>query len=415
MQKQSVLYEVKSAAPSPSRAQAGFSVLVASRSVEAITGIKESLIPLPAGIGLTSRVITNGHSDPLFGLDKLPDLLIFRVGESWQAELEALSERPVTSRVPVLLVSSEQPSELMRMAMHAGARDLFPEPLEGGELLRTVELLYRESVDQHEALKARLTVVMNAKGGSGASLIATNLAQLLALRRDRSVVLVDLDLQFGSLSHYLDLNPRRGIKQALENVDELDNVALSGYLASHVSGLKVMSSESDRLLLNEEVSSEQLLQLFKLLSQDHQHLVVDLPRQIDLTTTTILEQADQIVLVLQQGISHVRDAARLIDVLRQDLDIPDHRILVVLNRYDKSCPITLAEVAQALKHQPILTVPNDFRHVSESLNNGMPLQQLARRAPITKALNGLSDAVAGAKPARKRGLMGKLVSLIKGD
>jgi len=413
MMKQNLLYEVKK--PTVGKPQAKFTVLVASRSAEALTEMKQALALIPANVDIGCRLISNGHSDPLYGLERLPDLLIFRIGEGWQAELEALCARPQDARVPTVIVGSTSDSQVMRLSMQAGARDFFPEPMAEGELQRAVEQLYREVLERQGALKAQLTVVMNAKGGSGASLVATNLAHQLALNSPKRVVLVDLDLQFGSLSHYLDLNPQRGIKQALENVDDLDSVALGGYLASHVSGLKVLSSESDRMLLNDEVSSDQLLQLFKLLGNDYQHLVIDLPRQIDLTTTTVLERADQVVLVLQQGITHLRDAARLIEVMRRDLDIPDHRILVVLNRYDKSAPISIAEVSKALKHQPILTVPNDFKHVCASLNDGMPLQQMARRAPITKALHILSEQVGGGKPASRHGLLGKLVGLIKGD
>ncbi|KEA65524.1 Type II/IV secretion system ATPase TadZ/CpaE, associated with Flp pilus assembly [Marinobacterium lacunae] len=411
--KQNVLYEVKK--PPIAKVQAGFTVLIASRSPDALTEIKQSLAMMPASVDINCRLISNGHSDPLYGLERLPDLLIFRIGDSWQAELESLCARPHSARVPTVIVSANSDSQAMRLSMNAGARDFFPEPVEAGDLQRAVEQLYREILERQGALHAHLTVVMNAKGGSGASLIATNLAHQLALSSPKRVVLVDLDLQFGSLSHYLDLNPQRGIKQALENVEDLDSVALAGYLASHVSGLKVLSSESDRLLLNEEVSADQLLQLFKLLGNDYQQLVVDLPRQIDLTTTTVLERADQVVLVLQQGITHLRDAARLIEVMRRDLDIPDHRILVVLNRYDKAAPISINEVAKALKHHPILTVPNDFKHVCDSLNDGIPLQQMARRAPITKALHSLSEQVSGEGPAPRSGLLGKLVGLVKGD
>ncbi|WP_010321901.1 AAA family ATPase [Marinobacterium stanieri] len=412
MMKQNLLYEVK--APSVANSKE-FSILIASRSAEALTQLKTSLSLMPVGVKINCRLISNGHSDPLHGLEKLPDLLIFRVGECWQAELESLCARPAEARVPMLVVSAEAPAQAMRLSMKAGARDFFPEPMEDGELLRVVDQLYRESSDQKSALNTHLTVVMNAKGGSGASLIATNLAHQLASSGQRKVVLVDLDLQFGSLSHYLDLNPQRGIKQALENAEDLDSLALEGYLVRHVSGLKVLSSESDRLLLSDEVSSEQLLQLFRLLAKDHQHLVVDLPRQIDLITTTVLEHADQVVLTLQQGIAYLRDATRLIEVMRRDLDIPDHRIMVVVNRYDKSSPITLAEVAKALNHQPILTVPNDFKHVSESLNNGMPLMEIARRAPISRALHRLSEEITGGRDRTRPGLLGKLFHLVKGD
>jgi pilus assembly protein CpaE len=184
-------------------------------------------------------------------------------------------------------------------------------------------------------------------------------------------------------------------------------------MVTHGSGLRVMGAEPERLLLSDEVSHDRLSSLLDLIAESHDHLVIDLPRQIDLPTTTILERADRIVLVLQQGITHVRDAARLMDVLRQELEINDTNITVVLNRFQKNGAIKLADVSRALHHDPVLTVPNDFKHVTDCLNNGTPLLVAARRAPITRSLTALAGHLEQQGRRETPSMLKRMVSLLR--
>ncbi len=390
-----------------------YQVLVASRSAPAMQRLAELVTPAQ-DITVTTRHITNGHADPLYGLDSLPDLLIFRLGEDWHIELEELSARPAHARPPVLIVSPQPDPTAMRQAMQAGARDFFVEPVVGEDLVRAVEQLCREALDRHDGVEARLSVVMNAKGGSGASLIAANCAHMLAEIHARKVALLDLDLQFGALTHYLDLALRHGIKEALDNIEDLDAAALEGYLAKHPSGLRVMGPESDRLILTDEVSPERLNCLLDLLAWNHHHLVVDLPRQIDLVTSTVLDRADQVVVVLQQSITHLRDAARLMNVLRDDLEISDEKLVVAVNRYEPGALIRDVEIEKALAHQGLVLIPNDFKRVVESINDGVPLYSVSRRAPVTRSLQQLSNVMKGEGGSAGEGLFGRLFARLKG-
>jgi pilus assembly protein CpaE len=282
------------------------------------------------------------------------------------------------------------------------------------EVLRSAEHLSREVLDNSSVQDARITVVMNAKGGSGASLIASNAAHALCQEYEQRVALVDLDLQFGSLSYYLDLNLKHGIKEALDNVDDLDAIALDGYLVKHESGLRVMGVEEGRILLNDEVSSERLRHLIALMARTHDHVIIDVPRQIDLITSTVLEMADQIVIVTQQSITHLRDTARLMDVLRDDLDVPNDYIDVVVNRYQKNAMITHTEIENALKQRSLICIPNDFQSVSESLNEGIPLLQVARRSPVTKGVMELCEVVRGNKSSEEHSVLSRLFAKLKG-
>lgn len=388
-------------------------LLVASRSTTAVDHLKEVLTPLPK-TDIKSQVLVNGHIDPLEGLETAPDILVFRLDSNWEVELEALSSRPAAQRPPMIIVSAESDPQVMRSSMQAGARDFFVEPFDPEEVLRSVEGLRQEALENPSQQDARITVVMNAKGGSGASLIASNVAHALCNMYEQRVALVDLDLQFGSLSYYLDLNLKHGIKEALDNVDDLDAIALDGYLVKHDSGLRLMGVEEGRIILNDEVSSERLRHLIALLSRAHHHVIIDVPRQIDLITSTVLEMADQVVIVTQQNLTHLRDTARLIDVLRDDLEIPSEQLEVVVNRFQKDAMISRTEIENTLKRRSLICIPNDFKNVSESLNDGIPLLEFARRAPISKAIIDLCEVVRGNKNAEQPSVLGRLFAKLKG-
>lgn len=388
-------------------------ILIASRSTAAVDRLQTILAPLPK-TKIKTQVLVNGHIDPLGGLDRLPDLLVFRLDSNWEVELEALSARPPSQRPPMIIVSAESDPQVMRSSMQAGARDFFVEPFEPEEVLRSVEHLNRELLENPSQQDARITVVMNAKGGSGASLIASNVAHALCQEYEQRVALVDLDLQFGSLSYYLDLHLKHGIKEALDNVDDLDAIALDGYLVKHASGLRVMGVEEGRIILNDEVSCERLRHLVALMARAHHHVIIDVPRQIDLITSTVLEMADQVIIVTQQSITHLRDTARLMDVLRDDLEIPDENLQVVVNRYQKNSLITRTEVENALKQRSLVCIPNDFKNVTDSLNDGIPLLDIAKRAPITKAVMDLCEVVQGTQQIEDGSVLGRLFAKLKG-
>jgi pilus assembly protein CpaE len=256
---------------------------------------------------------------------------------------------------------------------------------------------------------------MNAKGGSGATLLACNVAHMMAAAQNLKVALVDLDIQFASLPHYFDLQTRDGLLDALESADHLDAVALEGYVTRHESGLRLMSSASDNVALPSEVSIDHLEKLVDLMKQNYQQVVFDLPRQIDHLTSTVIERSDRIFVVLQQSLSHVRDATRLLGILSEELGIEDDRITLVVNRFSKNAPISVADLKKALHRDDFVQIPNDYRIVTESINAGAPLYVQNRNAAISRALLELGASVSGQIKAHRRGLLSRALAGIRGE
>ncbi|WP_409497764.1 AAA family ATPase [Pseudomonas fragi] len=367
-------------------------LLISGRDASALNHLKV----LSQGISnlqVSTRLVSNGHTDPLYALEQMPDFLLLRVSHLWREELAALLLHPLKERPPLLVCGPLDEREGMRMAMQAGARDFLPEPVAAEELQAALE---RMQLEQHadQGGRGKLVAVMNAKGGSGASMLACNLAHQLSVQGGRTLLL-DLDLQFGSLAHSLDVLPTHSHTDVLQQIDTLDSVALRGFCSHFSPSLHVLGGRTDELCLSQEIRLEQLDSLLKLARSTYDWVVVDLPRHIDHLTGITLEQSDRVYVVLQQSLSHLQDANRLVRILRDDLGVQSNRLQVVLNRYDKNSPFKPKDISDALRCPSLQKLPNDYAVVSESQNTGVPLELHAPRAGITLSLRELGRELIG--------------------
>jgi pilus assembly protein CpaE len=380
-------------------------ILLAGRAREEL-GALESLLCSQGDIQVSSRLMVNGNVDPLEGAASLPDALVLLASDHWEAELMALCERAASERPPLLVVGPKGNVELIRLAMRAGARDFFSPPIDDAEIFHFLRQLARDRREE-PGHTARVTAVINAKGGSGASLVAANLAHGLAVA-GRDTLLVDLDVQFGSLPLYFNLTPEHGLVRALESADDLDALALEAYLERHASGLALLATASDERLSLGEVPETRVEQLLAVLGQNHDEVVIDLPRWINGASACVLERADRVLLVMQQSVVHLHDAQRLRDILVHELGMLSSRVSVVVNRYDKRSEVDLGAIGDALPGLRLHTLPGDFKRASQSINVGSPLQEIAPKAPLTRQLGILADALAAPSggEVKKRSLLG---------
>jgi len=111
--------------------------------------------------------------------------------------------------------------------MQGGARDFLTKPVNIQELTKTVTRMETEKYQVQLAEQGSLTAVINAKGGSGATMMACNIAHMMQVVEGEEVILLDMDMQFGSLAQYFDIKPKNGGIEALKVVDDLDATALS--------------------------------------------------------------------------------------------------------------------------------------------------------------------------------------------
>jgi pilus assembly protein CpaE len=236
---------------------------------------------------------------------------------------------------------------------------------------------------------------VNAKGGCGATFIACNIAHLFAGPSRERTVLLDLDLQFGALPRYLDIQPKRSLLEAIDVAADLDGTAIEAYLTKHSSGLAVLSGLRDGVTFPQDALLESFDRVLDLLGGAFDRVIVDVPRQLEPFSARTLERAQQIVLVLQQSVPSLHEAARMYELMTRNLAIPREHISIVVNRYHKAASVELADIEQSFAGAAAICLPNDYRAVTESINMGVPIYEYARRSPVTKALLRLEQELGG--------------------
>ncbi|VUX56233.1 putative Type II/IV secretion system ATPase TadZ/CpaE, associated with Flp pilus assembly [uncultured Woeseiaceae bacterium] len=377
-------------------------ILVAGKTREVVQYIKR-VIGEHEGYETDLKLMTNGHTDPLHGVEILPDVLVLQYVKG-DAELRHLATNKTTPRVPLIVFGPPNDADAIRLAMQAGARDYLPQPVLPTEINRIISEISAETATGGSRKIGDLHVFVNGKGGSGSSFLAANVAHGLA-SSNHSVTLVDLDLQFAGLCRYLDLEPKRGLFEALQSIEDMDEVSARAFTCEHKSGLRLLSPKSASLRLNAEISPERMSTLLNIYRTFSEFVIADLPRHIDLLSAAVLESAGRIMVVTQQTLPHIHDTARLLRILRKEICIDESKITVVVNRHLKDSAVEIGDIRKALRVQDLVTIPNQYELTTESINSGLPLSEVSGSTTVTKSLRQLHNIIGGTIEPEQEGFL----------
>lgn len=234
--------------------------------------------------------------------------------------------------------------------------------------------------------------VIGAKGGCGATTLATHMAASRA--RKGRVLLMDFDFHRGGVAGALDLWVDRSMQQVLELGPKLDALSLDANVIEHRSGMFVLPQPFDLANLVEPTAAE-ARHILNVASQSFERVFVDGGSRVDEALLGLVLRADLVVLVCDPHVSALRDALRLVRLLRS-LDLPEGRIRMVLNRLDEDLAFSLPETAQTHLEIPFCaTVARDDATFRQADFAGRLVWEVNRRAPTSKALEKLWDVVGG--------------------
>lgn len=327
--------------------------------------------------------------------NKSAEVVVLCLDDNWLNTLSLLHKEKNNKKAPYIVIGPGDNVQAMRSAMQAGAKDYIPFPVESEEVTRILLELCNQQVSSLQKKEQKITTIINAKGGCGSSFITTHLAHVMSAYNKLHTLILDFDLQFGVQNLNLDMQIDNKLTDVLGMVNGLDAVALHGYTHKHSNGLYLLSENIEDIVLPEEISLPQVERLLSLSANAFDQVIIDLPRQIDSLFSTIVSKSDHIVLVLQQSISAVRDTKRLLSILKQEFDIPEERITVLINRYDDQNALTLNALKSTIDHSNFSTLPNDYRRAATAIDTATPLYSQAPSAPLTKALINFSSQLRG--------------------
>lgn len=293
--------------------------------------------------------------------------------------------------VETIVISNEQTPQFLLKAMQSGVREVLPSPVHPPALLAAVERVARKRRVTHAAPVAlgEVYAFMACKGGSGASVLAANLAHHLSTRDGRTVALIDLDLQFGNALLMLsDVQPGSDVAEVARNIGRLDAELLRSAMVELSPTLSVLAAPGD-LAHALEVKAGHVESIIRQARQMFDFVVLDLGRSIDAVSMQALDLATTILPVMQLSLPQMRDAKRL-RALFQSLDYAADRVHWVVNRHRKGGEFGLETLTQTLGLQRVAAIPNHYSGVTASINQGVPLARLQPGNVVTKALAELA-------------------------
>ena len=307
----------------------------------------------------------------------------------------ALKQRPDR---PVVVLAEGAQNGFVRRIFEAGADDVLNLP----EVPERVAFAFQKAVARRQGAAAAsglaiapMVCVLGPKGGTGKTLVATNLAVTLATRGER-VVLVDLDLQFGDVGLALGLSPEKTLYDLAKSGGSLDIEKLETYLTPHVSGVRSLLAPTrpDQASL---VSVDLLRDVFAFLRANYDCVVVDTPPGFTPEVIAAIDISTQLCVVGMLDSLSLKNTKLGLETLEL-MGYDKNRISVLLNRADSRMGITTDDVTTILGKEPDVLVPSD-REIARSMTDGVPIALSAERSEAAQAFRQLAERYSEAAKA----------------
>ena len=287
----------------------------------------------------------------------------------------------------IVITSNNYSTDIIIKAMRMGAKEFLPKPVLKDDLDRVVENLYDNSADD-ESVSKIITIYSN-KGGIGKTTLATNLAYELAqITRDK-VALIDLNLQLGDVSTFLNLNPFFDAAYVIKNLTEKkEDVLLKAFERYEDLNLYVLS-DPNYIEQSESITPQQIEKLFESLKKVFPYIIVDMSSNIDPNSLKILDKSDLILFTTIVNIPAIRNAQRCLNLFRSRR-YPLDRVKIIINRFMENDDIKIEDIETALGEKVYWKIPNNYFSIMESINKGVPVNKINANSNIASSFRDLA-------------------------
>ena len=290
--------------------------------------------------------------------------------------------------------------DIMLRAMRAGINEFLVSPPDPKDLSAAVDRLMRRTqatVDHGEVI-----AVYTAKGGLGASTVATNIAHGFAKNHPAArAALADLVMAGGDIRVQLNLNPSYDLGDLVAKIDRVDSELLNSLLTPTSNGVWVLPAP-DSPEADEQVDANTIATIIQHLRQNFLFTVLDCEHQLNERTLAALDTADRIVLVTQLSVAALRSTQRSVALCGR-LGYSKEKLCVVVNRHQSGEVLSLADAEEVLKAPIYFKLPNDYRVASTAATNGVPVAELEPGSKLGIAFSQLAGKLGGASPSHANG------------
>ena len=318
-------------------------------------------------------------------------------------EVAAIREQ---TRAPIVVVASNSAAGILDAALDADVSDVLLLP----QLVENVVFVVKKAAHAKRAVPAvsraqhgRVVTVFSPKGGTGKTVMASNLSAALA-KSGKKTLLLDLDLQFGDAAIVMGIEPEKTVYDLVVAPGELDFEKLAGYTTKHPCGLDVLPAPL-RPEDAELVTESKITRLIEVARECYDVIVVDTSPFFHGPMLATLDRTDELLVLCGLDVPTLKNVRLALQTLEL-LSFPMNRVRFVLNRANTKVGLSKREVESALKVEINAEVPSD-RAVPVAVNQGNPVVLADPGSDFSKALMSLAKTVAvterkGADKKKKR-------------
>ncbi|HLY95247.1 MAG TPA: AAA family ATPase [Gaiellaceae bacterium] len=332
-----------------------------------------------------------------------------RAAEFPATEIAAIREQ---TRAPIILVASGgEAARMLEQALELDVADVVLLP----QLLHNVVFAIRKASHvrrqlQTSAHHGKVVTVFSPKGGTGKTVVSTNLAALMAKREGKRTLLLDLDLQFGDAAIVLGMEPEKTIYDLVVAPGELDSEKLAGYVTKHQSGIDVLAApmrpEDAELVIESKVTG-----LLEVARASYDVIVVDTSPFFHGPMLATLDRTDELLVLCGLDVPTLKNVRLALQTLEL-LSFPSSRIRYVMNRASANVGLKTREVEAGLKVKIGHELPTD-RAVQICVNRGEPVVLAEPRCEFSRALAAMAKQVNPPTAARRPGSRRRMLSFAK--
>jgi pilus assembly protein CpaE len=335
-------------------------------------------------------------------LDKIenisPDIIIMTLGIG-DTDVLSLAERVILHRprTHVILLTEYLDMDILQSAIKIGAHNVIEFPKSAKEFGEYIKSVYHNETTRINALSdkqnlswmSQVITVFGAKGGLGKTTIACNLAVKLAESK-KKVILIDLDLQFGDIHIFLDIDPKETISELVQESFSANIDSVRSFMTVHSSGVHVLCAPKSPEYA-EMVSAEKIQALLSLLRSYYDYVVIDTPPFFTEVTMTAIESSSTILFVTGLDISILKNS-KLSLFLLESLQQSD-KVRLIVNRAVDMSSITVNDVKGILGYPIWAKLPSDYKVAVTALNRGVPFVISDPASKLGQSISAVADSL----------------------
>jgi pilus assembly protein CpaE len=387
----------------------------------------ELIRPVCAELGWSAEKVMKGglrNAVQSLSVSASPNILFVDLSESGDPlnDINALAEVCEPGTV-VIAAGQVNDVRLYRDLLSSGIQDYLLKPFNSDQLrdafANAQNLLNAPRNVEASAERPHVTAaVIGVRGGVGTSMIASSLAWLFSEKERRSTALLDLDVHFGTGALTLDLEPGRGLTDAIENPSRIDGLFIERAMVKANEKLAILSAEAP---INQPMLTDggAFHQLQEELRSAFEVTIVDLPRQMLVQHPHLMSEINATVLLAELTLASARDTIRILSWLKANA--PQTNVIMVLNRIVSSGTpeITRKDFEASIERKVDIAIPYDLKVVSQSAKLGKSVAETGKGSKLGNSLQDIAarilaagdagdgESTAPSSPVKSKSLVGK--------